>query len=209
MPTASRFACLPLCVLLSCGVSRSAEAEVVAHKSFSYFDISGDTADELDAALNAGGPTAMGASSRHPGATRIRFGGQATYVESGGRCHIGGARVTVDIVVILPRWRDRRHAQPRLSAVWDRLSADIKRHEERHADIARLHARSLEKTILSLPAERTCDLLQDKVSGESVRNTVLHDQDQARFDRVEATNFQNRMQRLAHRRHGEKSEKTE
>lgn len=105
MPTASRFACLPLAVLLSCGVLRSAEAEVVAHKSFSYFDISGDTADELDEALNAGGPAAMGASSRHPGATRIRFGGQATYVESGGRCHIGGARVTVDIVVILPRWR--------------------------------------------------------------------------------------------------------
>ncbi len=209
MPTASRFACLPLAVFLSCGIWQSAEAEVIARKSFSYFDISGNTADALDQALNAGGPTAMGASSRHPGATRIRFGGEATYVESDGRCHIGGARVTVDITIILPRWRDRRNAQPRLSGVWDRLSADIKRHEERHAEIARMHARSMEKAILALRPEKTCDQLQDKVSAESVQNILLHDRDQERFDRIEAANFQDRMQRLARRGKSENSTKTD
>jgi predicted secreted Zn-dependent protease len=171
-----------------------AAAEVIAQKSFSYFYIRGNTADELDQALNARGPIAMGASSRHPGATRIRFGGQATYVESNGRCHIGGAKVTVDTQIILPRWRDRRHAEPQLSAVWDRLSADIKRHEERHAEIATMHAHLMEKAILALRSERTCDLLQDRVSAESARITALHETDQERFDRQEAASFQNRIQ---------------
>lgn len=207
MPFASRIACLPLVFFLSSGIWQTAAAEVIAQKSISYFDISGNTADELDAALNARGPTAMGASSRHPGATRIRFGGQATYVESDGRCHIGGARVTVDTQIILPRWRDRRHAEARLPGVWDRLAADIRRHEERHAEIARMHAYRMEKAILALRPEKTCDLLQDKVSAESERAIALHDEDQQRFDQNEAAAFQNRMQRIASHGHRKKPKK--
>lgn len=206
MPSASRIACPLLAVFLSCGTWQGAAAEVIAQKSFSYFDIRGNTADELDQALNARGPTAMGASSRHPGATRIRFGGQATYLESGGLCHIGGAKVTVDTQIILPRWRDRRKAQAQLPAVWDRLAADIRRHEERHAAIAKLHAVMMEKAILALRPEKTCDLLQDKVSVESERAIALHDQDQEHFDHMEAASFQNRMQRLA--QHGYRAKQT-
>jgi predicted secreted Zn-dependent protease len=196
MPFAFRHARFPLAVFLICGMSGAASAEVVAQKSFSYFDISGNTADELDAALNARGPTTIGASSRHPGATRIRFGGQAIYVEKDGRCHIGGVKVTVDTQIILPRWRDRSHASKRLSMVWDTLSADIRRHEQRHAEIAREHARMTEKAILRLPSAPNCDLLQERVNIESARNIEEHDKDQARFDMIEATNFQNRIQRL-------------
>jgi predicted secreted Zn-dependent protease len=196
MPLTFRHACFLLTVFLVCGMSAAASAEVVAQKSFSYFDISGNTADELDAALNARGPTTIGASSRHPGATRIRFGGQAIYVEKDGRCHIGGVKVTVDTQIILPRWRDRSHASKRLSMVWDTLSADIRRHEQRHAEIARQHARMTENAILRLPSEPNCDLLQERVNIESARNIEQHDNDQARFDMIEATNFQNRIQRL-------------
>lgn len=200
MPFASRLVrAAALAPFIACGIWQAAHAEVLAQKSISYFDIRGNTADDLDAALNARGPTAMGASSRHPGATRIKFGGQATYVESDGRCHIGGMKVTVDTEIILPRWKDRRGAKPPLPAVWDRLSADIRRHEEHHAEIASMHAHQMEKAILALRPERTCDELQDKVSAESARAIELHDTDQEQFDRIEAANFQNRMQRLAKR----------
>lgn len=196
MPFAVRQARFPLAVLLLCGMSMAASAEVVAQKRVSYFDISGNTADELDAALNARGPTAIGASSSHPGATNIQFGGQATYVEEDGRCHIIGIKVTVETEIILPRWKDRSHAPKRLSLVWDTLSADIRRHEERHAEIAREHARMTERAILKLPPERNCDLLQVKINAESARNIEEHDRDQARFDMIEAANFRNRIKRL-------------
>ena len=183
---------------------RIADAEVIARKSISYFDIKGSSADELDAALNERGPLAMGSSSHHPGATRIRFGGNATYSEANGRCYISGVKVTVDTEIILPRWRDRRHASKQLSLIWDTLSGDIRRHEDRHVEIARQHARQMERAILSLPSASSCDALQEKANEVTARETDRHDADQARFDRIEAINFQNRIQRLLYYR-GRKS----
>jgi len=177
-----------------------ADAEVIARKSVSYFDIKGKSADELDAALNEHGPLAMGSSSHHPGATRIRFGGSATYSETNGRCYISGVKVTVDTEIILPRWRDRRRASKQLSMIWDTLQADIRRHEDRHVEIAREHARQMERVILSLPSASSCDALQEKANEVTSRETDRHDADQARFDRIEAINFQNRIQRLLYYR---------
>ncbi|MDE1994676.1 MAG: DUF922 domain-containing protein [Rhizobiaceae bacterium] len=196
MPHASRHIRVPLALLLLFGISGTADATVVVRKSFSYFDIKGDSADALDAALNARGPIAMGSSSHHPGATKIRFGGNASYTESNGRCYISGVKVTLDTEIILPRWRDRRHASHELSLIWDTLSADIRRHEERHAEIAREHAQRMEKAILALPPAKDCDTLQAKATEVTTRETQLHDEDQARFDKIEAINFQSRMQRL-------------
>jgi predicted secreted Zn-dependent protease len=178
----------------------SASAEVVATKSYSYFDIRGRTADELDQQLSTRGPTANGSSARHPGATKIRFGGEATYIQHDGRCKVGSAKVTVHTQIILPRWRNRKGATKDLSMIWDALSSDIKRHEERHAEIARTQARAMERGILSLPAQRNCEAMQELVSEESTRGIDEHDRLQARFDKVEAVNFQNRMMRLLNNR---------
>ncbi len=174
----------------------SASAAVVATKSYSYFTIRGKTADQLDQQLSSNGPTASGSSARHPGATKIRFGGDATYVQSGGKCKVGSARVTVHTQIILPRWSNRKGASKELSMIWDALSSDIKRHEERHAEIARNQARTMEKQILALPPQRNCELMQQLVTDVSTRGIEEHDRLQARFDRVEAVNFQNRMMRL-------------
>lgn len=200
MPFPFRCASLVLAMLLSCGTQGTASAEVIARKSFSYFDIKGNTADELDAALNAHGPATVGASSHHPAATRIRFGGEATYVERGGRCYIGDVKVTVDTEIILPRWRDRRHAEKRLPAVWDMLLTDIKRHEARHVEIARDHAHRLEQAILALGPESDCNRLQNKVTRATERTIALHDEAQAHFDEIEAANFQNRVRRMSSNR---------
>lgn len=177
-----------------------AAAEVIASKSYSYFDIRGKTADELDRELSRRGPTASGSSARHPGATKIRFGGEATYIQDDGRCRIGNVKVTVHTQIILPRWGNRMGAGKELSMIWDALSSDIKRHEERHAEIARNQARSMERAIRALPPQRSCETMQELVSNESARGIEEHDQLQARFDRVEAVNFQKRMLRLLNNR---------
>ncbi len=200
MPLASYKFSISCALLLALCMPGMVHAEVIARKSISYFDIMGSTADELDAALNQRGPLAMGSSSHHPGATRIRFGGSATYSEADGRCYISGVKVTVDTEIILPRWRDRRHANKQLSVIWDTLAADIRRHENRHVEIARQHAREMERQILSLPSAKDCDALQEKANEVTARETERHDADQARFDRIEAINFQNRLQRLLYYR---------
>ncbi|MDL2400579.1 DUF922 domain-containing Zn-dependent protease [Rhizobium mayense] len=196
MPFASQHIRVSLVLLLLCSISSVADAEVIARKSVSYFDIKGDSAEALDASLNARGPVTMGSSSRHPGATKIHFSGNATYTERNGRCYITDVKITVYTEIILPRWRDRRHASRQLSMIWDTLSEDIRRHEDRHAEIARDHARQMEKAILALPSAKDCDTLQDKANDVTMQQTQLHDEDQARFDKIEAINFQSRIQRL-------------
>ncbi len=90
--------------LLLCAIPATAMAEPIINKTYSYFRIGGRTAEDLDKELENRGPLTRGTGHRHPGATEIKFGGDVTYVESGGRCSVGGARVTLRTHIILPRW---------------------------------------------------------------------------------------------------------
>ncbi|AEH78862.1 DUF922 domain-containing protein [Sinorhizobium meliloti] len=174
----------------------NASGETLISKRISYFSIGGRTAAELDKALSASGPMMKSTGTRHPGATRIKFGGTVTYVSRDDRCAVGSAKVTLNTRIILPRWKYRRQAGRDLALVWDTLASDIKRHEERHAEIARIHARQMEKALLSLKAEDSCERMQARVAEVSAEEVERHDKDQARFDRTEAANFDRRMIRL-------------
>lgn len=173
-----------------------AHTEMLASKTFSYFTIGGKTAAELDEQLSSHGPLMKGTGSRHPGATKIKFGGTVTYVEKNGRCHVGEAKVTLNTRIILPKWKHRRSANRDLALIWDTLSSDIKRHEERHAEIARQHARRMERRLMKLRPEADCERMQARVGRESLEAIAEHDKDQARFDRAEAVNFDRRIMRL-------------
>lgn len=185
--------------------AEAVHAETVFNKKITYFQIGGRTAEELDRELERRGPYASATGARHPGATRIKFGGDITYVEHPGRCAVQAARVTVSAHIILPRWSNRKRAPNSLGLIWDTLSRDIKRHEERHAEIAKQHAQALEKSLVAMRARKTCEEVQkavDKMTEEAV-NT--HDRDQMRFDRAEAVNFERRMIRMLETRMGNTS----
>nr|WP_246617337.1 DUF922 domain-containing protein [Rhizobium populisoli] len=171
-------------------------AEPAVNKTYSYFRIGGRTAEDLDRELEKRGPITHATGHRHPGATEIKFGGDVTYVEKGGQCTVGGTRVTLRTRIMLPRWSNRGKASSDLGFIWDTLSADIKRHEERHAEIARNHARQLERTLEALRPARTCDALEKDVAETTRRLLEDHDAEQLRFDQVEAANFDARMSRL-------------
>lgn len=187
----------PLALLLVLtALATPSYAETIATKTFSYFAVGGRTAAQLDEELSKRGPKMQHSGSRHPGATKIRFGGAVTYVRRGGKCYVGDAKVTVATNIILPRWKYRRSASKSLGIVWDTLSSDIKRHEERHAEIARNHARELERKLKALRPDKDCNRLQAEVNRVTSAQVEKHDKDQARFDRVEAHNFNDRMMRL-------------
>lgn len=177
-------------------VFQPASAETITSKSFSYFSVGGRTAAELDEELSKRGPMMKHSGSRHPGATKIKWGGSVTYVRRSKRCAVGEAKVTLSTQIILPRWKNRKRATASLALIWDTLSSDIKRHEERHAEIARTHARTLERTLKALRPEADCERMQARVDRATADAVSKHDADQARFDRVESKNFNDRMMRL-------------
>ena len=76
------------------------------------------------------------------------------------------------------------------------MSADIKRHEERHVEIARNHGRELEDALKATYPQRNCDAAKAKAAQITAAVLARHDQDQLRFDRVESVNFESRILRL-------------
>lgn len=172
------------------------DAETIVRKSISYFQIGGTTAEDLDRELARRGPSTQATGSRHPGATQIKFGGELSYVRSGGRCRVGEIKVTLNTRIILPSWKNRKRAKGDLALIWDALSGDIKRHEERHAEISRQYAKKLESALKALRPQKNCETMQAKVADATAKVIETHDKAQMDFDRVEAVNFENRMIRI-------------
>lgn len=175
---------------------QAAMSEALISKSFSYFTIGGKTAEDLDHELSQRGPMTKATGARHPGATEIKFGGELTYVEQDGRCGVGTVKVKLHTKILLPRWTNRKRTTAELAFIWDTLAADIKRHEERHAEIARNYARTLERRLSSLRPMKSCEDIQALVGKTTQEVMSAHDKDQVRFDVVESKNFDARMTRL-------------
>ncbi|MBZ9882553.1 DUF922 domain-containing protein [Mesorhizobium sp. CA10] len=185
---------LPCALMLSLTALPAGAASLV--KTYSYFSVGGRTLDDIQNQLSRNGPEVKSTGSRHPGATQMAFTTRISYAQSAGSCRIADAAVTLKVKVILPEWRRPRKSDPGVRLVWDTLSADIKRHEERHVEIAKNHARLLEDALKALPPQKTCE--QAKLNAAAVQAAELarHDQDQVRFDRVESVNFESRILRL-------------
>jgi predicted secreted Zn-dependent protease len=190
---------MPRSAVICAGVLLAATSVSMAasiSKTYSYFTIGGVTIDEIETELSSRGPQLKTTGRRHPGATRMEFSTKLTYGEAGGYCLVTEARVSVKANLILPRWGQRRSAERDVRIIWDTLSSDIKRHEESHVIIAKNHARELEDILKSMPRERSCETLAEKVTAQTAALLERHDAAQERFDRIEGIGFERRMMRL-------------
>jgi len=181
---------------LLCMAANPGDADPLITKTYSYFTIHGHTGGDLERELSKRGPLLHGTGIRHPGATRIKLGGSIKYENTGGKCRVIDATVNLETHLTLPRWKNRNGASRETVMVWDTLSSDIKRHEERHAEIARQYARKLEKALESLRPQRDCKTMEQRVDATSRKIIDKHAADQERFDRVEAASFERRMLRM-------------
>jgi predicted secreted Zn-dependent protease len=165
-------------------------------KTYSYFTIGGRSLDEIESELTKHGPEVKSTGLRHPGATQMAFETRIGFAENSGSCRIAAATVTVKAKVILPKWRRPRKADADVKLFWDTLSADIKRHEERHVEIAKNHARDLEVALKATYPQRTCPMAKAKAAQITADILAKHDRAQVQFDRVEGINFESRILRL-------------
>ncbi|TYR33740.1 DUF922 domain-containing protein [Mesorhizobium microcysteis] len=165
-------------------------------RTYSYFTIGGVTLEEIEQELKKRGPQIGGQGARHPGATRMEFTTRVGYGESNGRCSVLQADVSVKATMILPRWNKRGRAETETRFVWDTLSSDIRRHEESHVVIAKNHARDMERALLQVRNEPSCEAAQSKAAAVSERILAAHDKAQDDFDRIEGINFERRLMRL-------------
>lgn len=173
-----------------------AGAEVRHTKSIKFFLVEGQTAGELEEALERLGPEASTTGKKHPGLTQIGFGGEVTFLITDDQCAIDKAIVELTTIIQIPRWPGRKKADLELGEAWDVLVEDIKRHEERHAEIARQHAQKLNSGLLKLKPAPDCPTLQRQINRETRNAMRAHDREQTRFDREEADTFESRFEAL-------------
>lgn len=187
---------LVLTALATCLATQFAFTEPLVSKSYSYYSVSGRTSAELEHELWRNGPKLSETGIRHPGATRINLSRTINFEETPGRCRVSGVTVKLDTKLTLPRWTDQAKADRKAKLVWSTLSSDIKRHEERHAEIARQWARKLEMSLKALRPMPDCPRMQAEVEAVSQAILKKHSADHDRFDRVEAASFERRIKRI-------------
>lgn len=184
-----------LCVLLLAATAVPAGAANLV-KTYSYFAIGGSTLDDIEAQLSKRGPEVKSTGTRHPGATQMAFTTRISYAKTSNSCRIADAVVTVKVKVILPEWRRPRKADADVRLFWDTLAADIRRHEERHVEIAKNHGRELEEDLKAAYPQKNCDAAKAKAAEITAAVLARHDRAQLQFDRVESVNFESRILRL-------------
>lgn len=165
-------------------------------KTYSYFSIGGSTLDDIETQLSKHGPEVKSTGMRHPGATQMAFTTRISYARTQVSCRIADAAVTVKVKVILPQWRRPRKADADVRLFWDTLAADIRRHEERHVEIAKNHGRELEDALKAAYPQKNCDAAKAKAAEITAAVLARHDRAQIQFDRVESVNFESRILRL-------------
>lgn len=181
-------------LLILFAVSTAEAANLV--KTYSYFSIGGRSLEQIQAELSKRGPSVKSTGMRHPGATRMAFTSRIGYAEAPDSCRIVSAVVTVKTHVILPRWRPSGKVGPDVRLFWNTLAADIKRHEDRHVEIAKDYGRRLESSLKSIGKEGNCKIAAAKAKEVTARILNQHDEAQVEFDRVEMVNFESRIIRL-------------
>ena len=79
--------------------------------------------------------------------------------------------------------------------IWETLERDVKRHEERHAEIAVTYVKRMEMAVRNLGTRRTCKQLEDAVAATTQRYLAEHESEQRAFDRQEAREMDFRLKR--------------
>ncbi len=152
--------------------------------SVAYYSIAGSTYDELDQQIALHGPNVLGVG-RALAATNVRMIPDFRFAEKDGKCHVTGARVSVQAHVTLPRLESQEKLREELASAWDSLEHYARLHEGVHVAIADTHALKAEAAVLALEAQPGCADMRARASAIFKAMMAEHQRDQLQFDREE------------------------
>jgi predicted secreted Zn-dependent protease len=127
--------------------------------SYVYYDVAGESAEDLSATMNRIGPIDVD-GKRHHGLTKWNLTWKDTYEAADGSCRLTSFNVALEITIMLPRWAGYDRGSRRLKAAWDKYVAALRIHENGHRDIDQAAADAIEKELGAITARSTCAELQ-------------------------------------------------
>lgn len=118
------------------------------------YRVTGHSVESLLASLRDGGPRVDG--DIFFGLTSTTLAYRFAYRERAGLCETTDARVDLDVTITIPEWQSTPSAPYELRRDWQRFAQALRRHEERHRDLAVEHAHAVRRAVDGLRAP-TCD----------------------------------------------------
>ncbi|HLF71552.1 MAG TPA: DUF922 domain-containing protein [Dehalococcoidia bacterium] len=143
-----------------------------------YYSVYGDATEAIFSYIRDHGPTdAMG--RRGNGLTSVEWSYEWQRTSSRSSCSVASMRITIDLVVLLPRHEEQNSLSAPTATNWKRFVDGVTKHEQTHVDIYVSGAERLKGEMEAIGPKPTCDELEKAVTGtwDSEQSTINGEQD--------------------------------
>lgn len=173
--------CLSAFMLLFCA---HAQAEPKIEVKTRYYTVHGTDGRHLLEQLNRRGPK-QGFWTRSIAQTRYTTAWSAEWAYSQGYCRVQKAPVTLSLTMEFPRLA--ADAPRDLERRWDRFIAEVKKHENHHARLARQMVAEMEKAALAtrIRGDRNCRRMESVLKQKVHAIMQAYERTQNAFDEEE------------------------
>ena len=167
-----RLRLIPLLISVLLGFPCHASAEPEVHVDYEYYEIRGETADQLRQAMNAQG-TVWKNRKTYDAYTSWNVSWSFDRRTGKGGCHVDSVKTVVKVTHRFPKWKDRLFASLDLQEKWTAYMKALKEHENGHRDLAVGAAREIEWSLTNLDASPNCEEIRIRANAlaqEILRN---------------------------------------
>lgn len=170
-----------LLTAVALGLAAAGEAKPVETLRYSYYTVSGDTAEAIYRAMLRRGPRVKGAKAY---ASTSAVTTRESKLQQGSACRIVDYRLRLDFVMKLPRIKNETVLPPDDQRLWKRFSVFLKEHEDTHRRIWLDCAADLERKVRMISA-KSCKDVDRKAAQLWDRVSAACDRKHAAFDAAE------------------------
>lgn len=149
--------------------------------NIAYYDLVGTTGRDIRNELKLKGPVNKH-GERSDALTRWDVSYHYTLRESERACRVESFAAELKVDILLPRWTPTEKTPSRLIEDWTAYSTALKRHEDRHYQLAVEAAHELERRLATLTGTRGCDALARSLDRGADQVLAEYDFKQAQFD---------------------------
>jgi predicted secreted Zn-dependent protease len=158
----------------------------VPESAIKYYPIYGNSPQTLHASIMQNGPFNEIVQKRVYAEIEWRLKWRFNMNREAGRCRIEKFVITLDTTITMPQWMDIDAASPQMRALWPRVLAKIRTHEDGHKAISTEGANVLARRLQALPAYENCDALRAQIAREGDLVVKEYSLANRAFDRTEA-----------------------
>src|ERR1043165_5733333 len=161
----------PLSLLAGLLVATPSLAENTILRTTNYYTVTGAPLAGIRHSLRESRPWRSQSTMEGLTVWQLEWRFVVTPSDEGCRCSSFSTAIT--ITMTLPRWIARTHVSPEVKRAWERYISELGRHEDGHAQFALAAAAEQRKRIQKLGAERSCDILKNRI--DDLARQVLKD----------------------------------